>query len=435
MVDYNEFRAEPLRRLFALAAIAVTVFYLWWRVTETLNPNALVFAWILWSAELFGAVKTFLLYFVVWRPITRAAPRPLPGRTVDVLVPTMNEDVPVLRTTLLACNDMAYPHRTIVLDDGGRAEVRALCEELGAVYLARESHEGAKAGNLNFGLAHSTAEFVAVFDADHAPLPHFLDRLMGYFRDDELAFVQSPQDYYNIDSFQHRVDREHRHIWAEQSLFYSLIEPGRDRWNAAYFVGSCAVLRRKALDDIDGFQTGSITEDMLTSIRIHARGWRSAYHSEKLAYGIAAETIRPFLIQRSRWGHGGWQVFFKANPLFLPGLSFAQRLCYFESLIYPLEGFQKLVFYLTPPIALVTGVLPMRALDIAYLVHFIPYYALSLFAFNEMCRGYGGILLLEQFSMGKFVAYMKTLGMVLLPRRASFQVTPKGRHAPREGAM
>ncbi|MBN1886293.1 MAG: glycosyltransferase, partial [Candidatus Krumholzibacteriota bacterium] len=217
MVDYNEFRAEPLRRLFALAAIAVTVFYLWWRVTETLNPNALVFAWILWSAELFGAVKTFLLYFVVWRPITRAAPRPLPGRTVDVLVPTMNEDVPVLRTTLLACNDMAYPHRTIVLDDGGRAEVRALCEELGAVYLARESHEGAKAGNLNFGLAHSTAEFVAVFDADHAPLPHFLDRLMGYFRDDELAFVQSPQDYYNIDSFQHRVDREHRHIWAEQS--------------------------------------------------------------------------------------------------------------------------------------------------------------------------------------------------------------------------
>ncbi|MBN1884322.1 MAG: PilZ domain-containing protein, partial [Candidatus Krumholzibacteriota bacterium] len=215
-----------------------------------------------------------------------------------------------------------------------------------------------------------------------------------------------------------------------QSLFYSLIEPGRDRWNAAYFVGSCAVLRRKALDDIDGFQTGSITEDMLTSIRIHARGWRSAYHSEKLAYGIAAETIRPFLIQRSRWGHGGWQVFFKANPLFLPGLSFAQRLCYFESLIYPLEGFQKLVFYLTPPIALVTGVLPMRALDIAYLVHFIPYYALSLFAFNEMCRGYGGILLLEQFSMGKFVAYMKTLGMVLLPRRASFQVTPKGRHAP-----
>ena len=187
------------------------------------------------------------------------------------------------------------------------------------------------------------------------------------------------------------------------------------------------MLRRAALDDIGGFATGSITEDMLTSIRLQAEGWGSVYHNEPLAFGIAAETIVPFHIQRRRWGLGGWQVFFKANPFFLGGLSLPQRLCYLASLIYPFEGFQKLVFYATPPIALFTGILPMHAMDIYYLLHFVPYYAISIFAFNEMGRGYGGNLLLEQFSMGKFVTYMSSMLAFLLPKRSrAFAVTPKG---------
>ena len=187
-------------------------------------------------------------------------------------------------------------------------------------------------------------------------------------------------------------------------------------------------MRRAALDDVGGFATSSITEDMLTSIRIHAKGWSSVYHNEGLAYGIAAETINPFHIQRKRWGLGGWQVFFKANPLFVRGLSFPQRLCYLGSLIYPIEGFQKLVFYVTPPIVLFTGILPMNALDITYLLHFVPYYALSLFAFNEMGRGYAGYLLLEQFSMGKFVTYLESFFSLLLPRRgATVQGDAEGR--------
>lgn len=427
MMDTHTSRVEHLRRFFAIIAVVVTLYYLFWRVTETFNPNALFFSWSLWSAEVFGAFSTFLLYFVAWKQKKRTAPLPLAGRTVDVFIPTMNESVDVLRKTLLACNKLKYPHRTLVLDDGGRSEVRALCEELRCVYLARTSHEDAKAGNMNFGLDHSESEFIAVFDADHAPLPHFLDRIIGYFSDDDVAFVQTPQEYYNVDSFQHRLDPKKKYIWAEQYLFYSLIQPGRDHWKAAYFVGSCAIMRRKALDDIGGFATESVTEDLLTSVRIHAKGWASVYHHEVLAYGIAAETIHPFQIQRMRWGIGSWQVFFKANPLFMRGMSFAQRICYLESLIYPLEGFQKLIFYVTPPIALVTGILPMRALDINYLLHFIPYYTISLFAFNEMCRGVGGTLLLEQFSMGKFLTYIGTLGAFLFSKGAKkFKVTPKG---------
>ncbi len=426
-MDFRNLKGERFRRVIAVLAVAVTIYYLYWRVTETFNPNALFFSWSLWCAEVFGFFTTVLFYFTVWKPETREAPEPLEGRTIDVLIPTINEPVEVLRKTLLACNDITYPHRTLVLDDGEREEVRELCAGLGCVYLAREEHEDAKAGNLNFGLEHSEAEFVAVFDADHAPLPHFIDRLLGYFEDDELGFAQAPQEFYNIDSFQHRVAPKKKYIWAEQGLFYYIIQPGRDHWNAAYFVGTCAIIRRKALDDIDGFATGSITEDMMTSIRLQSEGWNSVYHNEPLAYGIAAETIAPFHIQRRRWGLGGWQVFFKANPLFIKGLSFPQRLCYLASLIYPFEGFQKLIFYVTPPIILFTGILPMNALDTEYLLHFIPYFVISTFAFNEMGRGYGGHLMLEQSSIGKFMTYMSSLLAFILPKRSrKFRVTPKG---------
>lgn len=423
----NGNKADGIRRAVAVISVAVTVYYLHWRIAETFNERAMLFSWALWIAECFGAVTTFIFFFTVWRPIARVAPPPLEGRSVDVLVPTKSEPVAVLRRTLLACCDLRYPHRTLVLDDGNRPEVKALCEELGCEYLARRTHEHAKAGNVNFGLEHSEAEFIAIFDADHAPLPWFIDTLIGYFADERVAFVQAPQEFYNVDSFQHRLDSERKYLWTEQGLFYNLIQPGRDRWGAAYFVGSCALMRRAALDDVGGFATGSITEDMLTSIKIHAKRWKSVYHLEPLAYGIAPETIRPFHIQRRRWSLGGWQVFFKANPLFVRGLTFAQRICYLGSLIYPIEGFQKVVFYATPPIVLFSGVLPMRALDIMYLVHFVPYYVISLFAYSEMGRGYAGYLLLEQFSMGKFATYLQSFFSLLLPRRArQFAVTPKG---------
>jgi cellulose synthase (UDP-forming) len=426
-MDFSNRSVENARRVIAVVAVLVTAYYLYWRYTETFNLRALAFSWALFGAELFGAVTTFLFYFTVWKPRNRTAPPMLGGRSVDVFIPTKNESVPVLRKTLLACGDLRYPHRTVVLDDGNRPEVRTLSEELGCVYLAREDHKNAKAGNLNFGLQHSQTEFIAIFDADHVPLPNFINRLIGYFADEKIGFVQVPQEFYNIDSIQHRTDRKQKTIWAEQHLFFSLIQPGRDAWNAAYFVGSCALLRRKALDDIGGFATGSITEDMLTSIKIHAKGWSSVYHNENLAYGIAAETLKPFSIQRQRWGVGNWQVFVRANPVFIKGLTLSQRLSYLSSMIYPLEGLQKIIFYATPPIALFTGVLPMRALDVNYLIHFIPYFVISTYGFNEMARGVGGQIVLEQYSMAKFFTYLKTMVLPFLPKKGKvFKVTPKG---------
>lgn len=420
-------RLETFRHFIAIIAILATLYYLYWRVTETFNPHALFFSWALFGAEAFGAITTFLFYFMVWKLKDRVTPPPLENRTVDVFVPTKNEPINVLRKTLLGCRSIKYPHRTLVLDDSDRLELKELCDELGCVYLARPEHEDAKAGNLNYGLQNSTAEFIAVFDADHIPLPQFVDRLIGYFVDEKVAFVQIPQEFYNTDSFQHRVDKKRKYIWGEQYLFFSLIQPGKDTWNSAYFVGSCAMLRRKALDDVGGFATGSITEDMLTSLRIHAKKWSSVYHNENLAYGIAAESIHPFHVQRQRWGVGNWQILFKSNPFLMRGLTFSQRVNYLASMIYPLEGFQKIIFYVTPPISIFTGVLPMRSLDINYLIHFVPYFLISIIGFNEMARGYGGQLMLEQFSMGKYYTYIKSVWLFFFPRlRKEFKVTPKG---------
>ena len=168
----------------------------------------------------------------------------------------------MLRRTLLAASRMEYPHQTWLLDDGNRPEARALADSLGCRYLARERNTDAKAGNLNNALQHSEAELIAVFDADHAPARDFLTRTLGYFADPAVAFVQTPQDFYNLDSYQHRQHPRRHLVWTEQSLFFRVIQRGKDCWNAAFFCGSCAVLRRRALDKIGGFATGSVTEDL-----------------------------------------------------------------------------------------------------------------------------------------------------------------------------
>src|SRR5512139_57497 len=254
-MDFSNRRIEFMRRVIAVVAMIVTTYYLYWRYTETFNSKALVFSWSLFVAECFGFLSTILFYFTVWKPRQRNALPPLAGRTVDVFIPTKDEPLAVLRTTLLACNDLKYPHSTLVLDDGNRPEVKALCEELNCVYLTRKTNEHAKAGNLNFGLQNSKAEFIAVLDADHLPLTRVIDRLIGEVADEKVGFAQFPQDFYRIDSIQQRTDRKQKKMWAEQHLFFSLIQPGRDAWNAAYFVGSCALIRRKALDEIGGFAT------------------------------------------------------------------------------------------------------------------------------------------------------------------------------------
>lgn len=410
-------------RVLVLVYILLAVVYLAWRAT-TLNPDALVFSSVVYGAELFGFATTLLHFFMVWRLTERVAPPPPQGLTVDVLIPTFDESVDLVRRTLLAARNIDYPHTTWLLDDGKRPEMEALAAQLDVRYLTRTDNAHAKAGNLNNALAHSTAEFVAIFDADHAPKRNFLDETLGFFRDPELAFVQTPQDFFNLDSYQHRSKRGDRRVWTEQSLFFRVIQRGKDRWNAAFFCGSCAVLRRSALDRIGGFATRTVTEDLETSVALHKAGFRSVYVPTALAFGLAPATAYPFLGQRVRWGQGAMQVL-RNELFFLRGkLTIAQRLNYLASALTYFDGWQKGIFYLAPVWVLMTGSMPLVADTPTFLLLFVPYFILTFLVFEEVGRGFGRASLIEQYNMTRFAAFIwATLG--LLRQNMRFRVTRK----------
>ncbi len=418
---------EPLsipRRILVWVFIVVAFWYLIWRL-GTFNPDARAFSIVIYCAEVFGFATALLHFFMVWRMTRRVAPPAPPGLTVDVLIPTYNESLELVRRTVSAAVRMDYPHRTWLLDDGNRPEMLALAKEIGAEYLARSDNSHAKAGNLNNALQHASGQFVAILDADHAPSGHMLTHTLGYFKDEKVAFVQTPQDFFNLDSFQHRKRDGRAQVWTEQSLFFRVIQRGKDYWNAAFFCGSCAVMRRSALDAIGGIATGTITEDLHTSLRIHAHGYSSVYHAEPLAFGLAPETMKPFLSQRVRWGQGAMHVWRKEGILFKRGLTLAQRLNYFASVLTYFDGWQKGVFYIAPVIVLTTGTLPILVETRDFLIHFLPYYLLTFWVFEEVGRGFGRSLMIEQYNMARFAAFAwATLALLFGSRK--FKVTVKG---------
>lgn len=423
---------ERLIRAQAVATLLMWTYYIVWRWGWTLNPDALWFSIPLALAETWGLVSGFLFVHSVWR-LRHRTPVPAPrGLTVDVFVTCYDEPLEVIRRTTVGALSIRYPHRTWVLDDGKRDEVRAMATEIGAGYLRRPGNAHAKAGNLNYGLEHTDGEYVLVLDADHVPLPHMLDQMLGFLAEDpKLAFVQSPQDFYNTDAFTYDVDESGRRMWEEQRLFFAVLQPGKDARNAAFFCGSAAVLRRAALGEIGGFSHHSITEDIETSLRLHARGWKSAFYGESLAYGLAAGSAAAFHTQHLRWGQGAMQVLRRFNPLFMRGLTLSQRLSYFASLTAYVGGVQKLVFMLSPILFFLTGVLPVRALNLGFVGRFLPVLVMTLWMSVLMSRGLGHLWISERFHVAKFWTYTRAVFSVFWPRPLRFHVTPKGRgYAP-----
>jgi cellulose synthase (UDP-forming) len=371
-------------------------------------------------------INSFFLIATVWKLKYRDAPPTPRGLAVDVFITNFDEPLEVLRRTAIGARAIRYPHRTFMLDDGKRDEVKAMADALGIGYIRREGNEHAKAGNLNNALNVTDGEFILQLDADHVPLPNILDRLLGYFGDARVAFVQSPQDFYNTDSFTHVVNEEGRSLWEENRIFFSLLQPGKDTWNAAFFCGSCGILRRTAFEEIGGFSTKTVTEDMETSIVLHGRGWKSVYHGETLAYGLAPSSAFAYHVQRLRWGQGSMQILRKLNPLFYPGLTVPQRLAYLSSTATYLDGVQKLIFYLAPVVFFLTGWLPVNVTNAQLVTRLVPYVLLTIISFEMLSRGTGWILISERYNMAKFWTYIRACGGFFAKKPLKFNVTPKG---------
>jgi cellulose synthase/poly-beta-1,6-N-acetylglucosamine synthase-like glycosyltransferase len=416
------------QRIIVLCAL-ISATYIGYRGLFTLNTTtayATCASVSLFVAELFGVVSVLLFYLQVWDPWEPDPLPPLENRTVDVLIPTYNEDVSILRATVEACNRLDYPHVTYICDDGKRPQVAELAKELGVEYITRPDNRHAKAGNLNHALAQTEGEFVIILDADHVAEPHFITRLIGYFRDEQLGYVQTPHAYYNFDSLQARYNHRKGLYWEEGQLFYSVIQPGRNRYGIATFAGAAAMFRRRALEDVGYIATETITEDLHTGLRLNAKGWKGLGISERMIAGQAAPDITTFYSQRLRWGEGNLSILAYDNPLTMRGLSLVQRLCYLGSMIHWAGGLFRLVIYLTPILMMFTGVPPVAEFNWVLVSLMLIYLFGSYVGVKVASQGYVSVLQSELSAMLSFwVQVRATMRAMFLRRFQRFIVTSK----------
>jgi cellulose synthase (UDP-forming) len=577
----NERLAAASRKRLAIVRIVVVlaasagINYVAWRWLASVNWEAWWIAVPLVLAETYSLIDSLIFALGAWRLRERHDSPPLRrGVTVDVLIATYNEPLDLVMETARAAKAITYPHETWILDDGDRAELRALAEAEGIGVINRsgawkDRPRHAKAGNLNNALMVTEGEFFLILDADQVPEPHILDRTLGWFEDDEVALVQTPQWFVNVPVSDP--------LGSQAPLFYGPIQQSKDGWNAAFFCGSNAILRREALmqlgvsryvdevtlavnrgvrssrkvlararkdhggdpriaraldtvgealdlvkaeiargdaladvtfafharidavrrqlsdEDIsdlgaelrglaeitadttslaaidavileglgerslsplaalesismlvDSFDVGreeeaqavmplatiSVTEDMATSMRLHGLGWKSVYHDEVLAKGLAPEDISTMLTQRLRWAQGTMQVMFRENPLIQKGLSWGQRIMYFGTMWSYLAGFAGLVYVAAPVLNLAFGTMPVQAFSVDFFIRFIPFFLLNQLLFIVVAKGrptWRG----AQYSLALFPIWIRSVTTafdnVFRGRALGFSVTPKTR--------
>ncbi|MBN1172003.1 MAG: glycosyltransferase [Micromonosporaceae bacterium] len=405
--------------------VALAALYAIWR-TVVVNWGVW-FGPLAWIAEMFG-LTTSVLFVLLLKRTARPIPRvvTIPSTTVDILIPTCNEPLSILEPTVIGAAKVRGVRDVLVLDDGVRDEVRAMAARHGVNYVSRARNEGAKAGNLNHGLRETDAEFVITLDADHIPLPEFVERTLGYFDDPDVGFVQSPQSFYNTESFTFRSRRGQRGAWHEQEMFYGGVQPAKNHTNSAIYTGTSAMLRRSALDSVNGFATDTPTEDIHTSLRLHAKSWRSVYLRTPLAYGLEVENLREYYRTRRRWAVGSIRLLFchPDSPLRIRGLTLSQRTNYLSAMVAHLQGANRVLYLVTPIAALVTGLAPVEGSYARYGFAFLGLMVLSQWIIVQFGRGHYHLLHSEVFGIADTMPMLAGLGALFRAEQA-FEVTEK----------
>lgn len=444
------------RILFLSIAAFLSIDYFFWRTFTTLTYYDLVsftLAIILYLAELYGFIVYALSIFVNISPLDRK-PVPLPDNvdewpTVDILIPTYNEEREILEITMLAALAIDYPEHKFnvyLCDDGGtdqqcnnsdptkasrararRIELQELCKNAGSHYVTRAKNVHAKAGNLNNALEQSSGDLILILDADHIPTVDFLKNTVGWFlKDPKMFLVQTPHFFTNPDPIEKNL-KTWREMPSESEMFYKVIQKGLDSWNAAFFCGSAAVLRREFIMKVGGVVGETITEDAETALTLHSKGLNSAYIDRPMISGLSPETLGGFITQRIRWAQGMVQIFLLKNPMLLPGLSFPQRLCYFSSSFFWFFPFARLTFCLSPLAFLFFSLKIYDANFVNFLAfavpHLIAVFMVSDYLFGKVRWSFVSELYELMQSVYTFPAIVKVF---MNPRAPSFNVTAKG---------
>lgn len=447
-------RQPPWRFIFILLSAFLALRYILWRSLESLvytGPIDFIAMALLFLAEGYSITILLLGVFVnVW-PLTKRSMQ-LPGNIaelpiVDVLVPTYNESTEIIRTTITAATQMEYPQdrlRVHICDDGGTLhkrsqsdsmaaawvrhyELRQLARELGVNYITRETNHRAKAGNLNHALKHTAGDLILVLDCDHVPTKNMLQQTVGYFlADPKLFLVQTPHFFINPTPVEKNLIGIGNPS-SENDMFYRSIHPSLDSWNASYFCGSAAILRRSHLMEAGGISIDTITEDAETSLKLHCKGYNSIYVETPMVCGLSPESYDDYVAQRRRWAQGMAQMLIMKNPLFASGLTWYQRLCYFNSCFFWFFGFARFFYFIAPALFLVIGLKIYHASG-GEIIAFILPYVLSTFIIMDFLYAKARRPFFSEIyeSVQTMSLTPAIISVFLNPFKPSFNTTPKG---------
>ena len=419
-----------------IAAIAALILYLAWRVLFTMPSGEwnLTIAWILVTFEALPLAGLIMKAWSVWNidshppaPVTEAPN----GMRVAVLIPTYTEPIEVLTPTVAAACELAPAHETWVLDDGDRPWVEEMCIAYGARYVRRAVHDHAKAGNMNHALSLMAAEkaaggpgidIIAVLDCDHVPLPTFLTATLGWFKDPEIALIQGPQSFYNGGAF------DDDGITGEQGTFFNVLMASRNVPGAGpFWCGSTSLLRMSALEEVGGVATETITEDMHTTLKLIRRGWRTVYHHQTLAVGLAPATPDQYLLQRRRWGMGAMQILVHEKLWAAKGwMSWRNYHEYLNGTLWWLEGIATLVAFLIPVLIMLSGAQTSTAGPLLFTGVFLVMFTVRLWGSKQLMRNeihWPTAFALRIFRVPVGLACLRWL---MSRNILEFQVTPKG---------
>lgn len=419
----STFQRRPrLVQTLAVAAALAGAGYLTWRVVATAPGVSPLLFWPLWTAELWGYVAFLSLTLDAWR--LDATPRPVPlDLSTDILIATYDEDVDIVEPTIVGALGIRGRTTVHLCDDGRREEMRELAERHGIRYVTRPDNRHAKAGNINAVLPSLEGELVLILDADHVPSPDLLEATSGFFADPSVAVVQTAHSFRNHNSVMH--DEEGRH---EQSLFFDVLLPGRDRIGSAFWAGSAAVLRTDALRSVGGLATRTSTEDFETSLLLQRAGYRIRYLNEHLIQGLAPDTLGAYLTQRSRWAEGTLASYRRGHrAAWSRDLTLAQRLSYTGGLLYYLTPLQRLTYSVYLVLVGIFGLLPVGTLP--SLPHFLiawgSWTTLSLLAVSALERGATGPTEGVRNLFAAFEAFLRAIPSLWSAEPMRFDVTPK----------
>jgi cellulose synthase (UDP-forming) len=438
--------SEYLHLFLILLSIVTTLRYLYYRTNYTLNFDDWIngiFCLLLFIAELYAIGTLVLAYFQTIKirdrqPVDLSLYPQDQWPKVDIYIPTYNEDVEIVRKTTLCALAIEYPadkKQVYVLDDGRaekykarREELRQMCEELGATMLTRDNNDHAKAGNINTAFKRTAGDLVLILDCDHMPVRQFLMHTVGFFFNPQVAFVQTPHWFYNPDPFERNLLTRGK-IPVGNELFYKVLQKGNDFWNAAFFCGSAAVIRKEYALQVGGIATETVTEDCHTAFRLHSLGYESIYYDKIMVAGLAPEKFSAYVGQQVRWARGMAQILRIENPLINPKLhlTIPQRICYFSATSHFFYGFPRLMYAIAPPLFLLFGINSVKGLGLETLFYALPHIILSMqtnhIPYKHVRFSFWNEIF--EFAMS-FQAGIVTLLALVNPKLGSFNVTDKG---------